>query len=155
MTDDTIAAFNPIVWKLSHYEDGKRWCDFCGVVVDHRDPQNSTHNPECPVHRVYRVLEMEPRENQDDLIGEVNRRRGEMAVARDALNEANVPAGEDGITWTMSQRIRALAYRSVYRLRALERAASYLRRMYPMHDDSCVCERCGLLRFVQAAIDVK
>lgn len=39
---------------------------------------------------------------------EVNRRRGEMAVAREALTEAGVVADDDGITLSMSERVRRL-----------------------------------------------
>jgi len=47
-------------------------------------------------------------ENSSDHAAEINRRRGEMAVAREALDEAGVPKLDDGITLTMSQRINAL-----------------------------------------------
>lgn len=39
---------------------------------------------------------------------EVNRRRGEMSVARQALDVAGVPKENAGITLTMSQRINLL-----------------------------------------------
>lgn len=48
----------------------------------------------------------------ESLVAEVNRRRGEMAVARECLDECGIPAKEDGITLTTSQRIRRLADRS-------------------------------------------
>lgn len=104
------------------------------------------------MHRIYRVLEMEPREEQETLIGEVNRRRGEMAVARQELDECGIPSEEDGITLTMSQRIRWQTWRSVMRLRLLERTSSYL-RCRPMHEDRCLCERCVLLRDINLAIE--
>lgn len=47
----------------------------------------------------------------DSYAAEINRRRGEMAVARQALDEAGVPKARDGVTLTMSQRIRMLAER--------------------------------------------
>lgn len=46
---------------------------------------------------------------------EVNRRRGEMAVARETLDELGIPKIEDGITLTMSQRINRLATSRVFR----------------------------------------
>ena len=42
------------------------------------------------------------------LVAEINRRRGEMAVARQTLDEGGVPRTKDGVTLTMSQRIRML-----------------------------------------------
>ena len=42
------------------------------------------------------------------LVAEINRRRGEMAVARQTLDEAGVPKKKGDVTLTMSQRIRML-----------------------------------------------
>lgn len=44
----------------------------------------------------------------EKLAAEVNRRRGEMAVAREALDELRVPKERDGITLTFRQRIEIL-----------------------------------------------
>lgn len=54
----------------------------------------------CEVEELSRVNEK--------FVAEINRRRGEMAVARQTLDEAGVPKEKDGITLTMSQRIRML-----------------------------------------------
>lgn len=45
----------------------------------------------------------------DRLRAEINRRRGEMSVARECLSDLGVPAERDGITLTMCQRIEILA----------------------------------------------
>ena len=84
------------------------------------------------------------------VVAEVNRRRGEMAVAREALTDANVPSEKDGITLTTSQRINLLSQRSVKRRRLLERCASHLVGSLTGHSDSCICEGCRLIYEIRA-----
>jgi len=45
----------------------------------------------------------------DQHAAEINRRRGEMAVARQALADYGVPSEHNGVTLTMSQRIKILS----------------------------------------------
>lgn len=54
------------------------------------------------------MTESELERYNERLVAEINRRRGEMSVAREALTECGVPAEEDGTTLTMSQRINRL-----------------------------------------------
>ena len=51
----------------------------------------------------------------------------------------------------LEERERILK-RSVRRLRALERIHSYLRTMFPAHEDDCDCARCETMLAAQEAI---
>lgn len=48
-------------------------------------------------------------DQSEDYAAEINRRRGEMSVARAQLTDDGIPSVVDGITLTMSQRISLLA----------------------------------------------
>jgi hypothetical protein len=60
------------------------------------------------VREIERLLKM-----TEDYAAEINRRRGEMAVAREALTEAGIPQKVDGLTLTTSQRIKMLADKTI------------------------------------------
>ena len=49
-------AINRIVWKCSTYEDGSRWCIFCGEKINHRRPHASPHLAKCPLTVIHHVV---------------------------------------------------------------------------------------------------